>query len=93
MSITTQPVRDLVKVTLADPTVARDMHVIENVFCNIEANPALHGWYDALVVTFTKNVVNQMIGEWTRQEVGGTAIRVVPALRTSLTGSYSELSF
>jgi hypothetical protein len=87
-----KPSRNLVKVTLAQSEVLRDKLVIENVFCAIESSPALGGWYDALLVTFGKKVVNQMIGDWTRQEVNGVAIKEVPALRTTLTGSFSELT-
>jgi hypothetical protein len=49
--------------------------------------------YEALCVDLRKWVVNNWIGVWVRELLGGTAIQQVASRRTSLAGSYSKLSF
>ncbi len=65
--------------------------VIEDVFLTIEADPSLHARYRALEGEFTKHVVNQMLGVYTKQLTEMETIREVDAHRSQLIKNYSKL--
>ena len=65
--------------------------VIEDVFVEIEGNPAWHGRYDELVEELTLPVVNSFVGWHTRDLTGFNTLREVDAQRSSLIKNYSKL--
>lgn len=82
---------------LVDEVIAtlpsRDEHVTLAVFQSIEASPRWRKQYDALCNQLRDWVVNNWIGQWTRDALGAESIRQVPAEGTTLTKTYSTLRF
>jgi len=65
--------------------------VIEDVFLAIEADSTLHARYRALEGEYTKHVVNQMLGYYTKRLTEMDTIRDVDARRSRLIKNYSKL--
>ena len=90
----TAGVKALVDEVLADlPAHEKGEGATGNVFRAIEANPAWLRRYHALCRELVEQwVVNNWIGKWTCDAVGGEAIGKVDAAgQTTLTKSYSKL--
>ena len=68
-------------------------HVTLAVFKEIERCPARLNEYHALCNELRQWVVNNWIGKWTRDAVGGDSIKQVSAEGTTLTQTYSTLRF
>lgn len=78
-----------VLLTLAQP-YGED--VIEDVFVAVEGDAGWLRRYDELCEKRGKNVVNQMIGRYTKDISGYKYLRQVTSRRSKLTGSYSKLT-
>jgi hypothetical protein len=65
--------------------------VIEDVFLAIEQVSLLRQRYDELSAELRPQVVNNWIGQYTKQMVGMESIRQVNASRSKLIKSYTKL--
>jgi hypothetical protein len=65
--------------------------VIEDVFLAIEQDSLLRQRYDELSAELRPQVVNNWIGQYTKQMVGMESIRQVNASRSKLIKSYTKL--
>ncbi len=89
----TQGVRDLVSDVLASINRPYGQDVIEDVCLAIEADPDWLARYHALSRELRVWVVNNWIGQHTKDLGGGHTIRQVQAQRARLIGSYTTLRY
>jgi hypothetical protein len=87
----TQGVHDLVVLTLREISPPYGIDIIEDVFLAIERDAYLLQRYRQLAAELRAWVVNNWIGRYTKQETGLNTIRQVPAKRSELIKSYSQL--
>ena len=93
MSRKTQGVEDLVNRALQKLTPPYGEDIIEDVCLHIEHDTELRAEYEHLKTDLSKDVVNNWIGQYTRQITGGDTIREVAAKRSHIIGAYTKLKF
>ncbi|MYJ74560.1 MAG: hypothetical protein F4089_05410 [Gammaproteobacteria bacterium] len=71
----------------------KDEHVTLAVFKSIEDSPKWRKQYGILCNELRDWVVNNWIGQWTRDALGAESIKQVAAEGTTLTKTYSTLRF
>lgn len=91
MTRKTEGVCLLVKDVLRKLTEPYGEDVIEDVFVEIEEDPAWHRRYDELVDELTLPVANSFVGWHTRNLSRFETLRVVDAERSTLIKYYSKL--
>lgn len=74
--------------TMSEPY---DEDIIEDVCLAIESNPEWRRRYDELSEELRAGVVNNWIGQYTKQLVGLRSLREVEAKRSQIITSYTKL--
>ncbi len=93
MTRKTQSVQDLVQLALKEITPPYSEDVIEEVCLVIENNRALFRKYLHLSDELKHWVVNNWIGQYTKDLTGGQTLREVEARRSKLITGYTKLAF
>lgn len=93
MTRKTQGVYDLVQLALQEITPPYREDVIEEVCLVIENNRDLFRQYLTLSDDLKHSVVNNWIGQYTKEITGGQTLCKVEARRSKLITGYTKLSF
>lgn len=93
MTRKTQGVYDLVQLALQELVPPYSEDVIEEVFLVIENNRELFRKYLTLSDELKHWVVNNWIGQYTKDLTGGQTLREVDARRSKLITGYTKLAF
>lgn len=92
MSRKTQGIQDLVEEILKQRRPPYQEGIIEDVFLEIENNPAWMQKYRELEADLGQLVVNNWIGRYTKHVTGMKSVREVSAKRSHLIKDYTKLS-
>ena len=93
MTRKTQGVQDLVQLALQKIAPPYSEDVIEEVCLVIENNRELFRKYLQLSDELKHWVVNNWIGQYTKEITGGQTLRLVDARRSKLITGYTQLAF
>lgn len=93
MTLKTQGVRELVERALGTLTQPYSEDIIDEVCFVIEHDSELHQQYQELAADLRAWVVNNWIGQYTKELTGGETIREVTARKSSLIKGYTKLQF